>query len=137
LLQSLCHDRQSRSLSLFGRRSAVDLTGLVVIADPLFIFHLLCLCLTHLVSIPQLLVHYLTLCFPMFVCDCLLYCGPNLCPCIYTTCIVIFFCKIAFITHLTRLISPATHIRFTHCLQPFSQYGGQDCTVRFKNFFKE
>ena len=49
-------------------RSAVDVIGFLAIADPLFIFHLFCPCLTHLVSIPQLLVHYLTLCSPMFVC---------------------------------------------------------------------
>ena len=47
--------------------AAVDVTGLLAIADPLFIFHLFCLCLSHLVLIPQLLVHYLTLCFPKFV----------------------------------------------------------------------
>ena len=65
-----CHDfRRSRSLSLFGRRSAVDVTGLLAISDPLFILHMSCLCLTHLVSIPQLPVHYLTLCSPMFVCE--------------------------------------------------------------------
>ena len=60
----MCHDfRRSRSLSLFGRRSAI--------ADPLFIFHLFCLCFTHLVLIPQLHVHYLTLCFPRGFCACL------------------------------------------------------------------
>ena len=70
LIDIICHDfRQSRSLSLFGRRSAVDVTGLLAIANPLLIFHLFCLCHTHLVSIPQLLVHYLTLCSPMFVCE--------------------------------------------------------------------
>ena len=51
-LKARCHEfRRSRSLSLFGRRSAVDFTGLLAIADSLFIFHLFCLCLTHLVSI--------------------------------------------------------------------------------------
>ena len=70
------HDyRLSRSLSLFGRRSVVDVTSLLAIADPLFIFHLFCLCLTHLVSISQLLIHYLTLCYPMFVCEWLILCN--------------------------------------------------------------
>ena len=56
---------------LVRRRSAFNVTGLLAIADPLLIFHLFCLCFTHLVSIPQLHVHYLTLCFPLGVCACL------------------------------------------------------------------
>ena len=55
-----CHDfRQSLSLSLF-----------LAIADSLFIFILFCLCFTHLVSILQLHVHYLTM---VFVRDCFMY----------------------------------------------------------------
>ena len=106
-----CHDFPwSRSLSLFGRRSAVDVTGLLAIADPLFIFHLFCLCLIHLVRIPQLLVHYLPSVPPcLFVSDCLLYCGPYLWPCIITTCIVIYLSKIAFITHICCPAPDSSH----------------------------
>jgi hypothetical protein len=69
-----CHDfRQSRSLPLFRRRSALDITGLLATADPLFIFHSFCLSLTHLVSLTQLPVYYLILCSPCsFVSDCFL-----------------------------------------------------------------
>ena len=45
--------RRSRPLSLFWRRSVAEVTGLPATADPLFIFHLFCLCLTHLISLTQ------------------------------------------------------------------------------------
>ena len=65
---SRCHDfRRSRSLSSFGRRSTVDVTGFL--ANPLFIFHLFCVCITHLASLNQWLVYYLTLCSPCCVCE--------------------------------------------------------------------
>ena len=56
----------------FGGRSAVDVTGFLATTDPLFIFHLFCLCLTHLSSLNQLLVYYWTLCSPCCVCEWLL-----------------------------------------------------------------
>ena len=43
------------TLTIFGRHLGT--------ADPLFIFNLFCLWFTHLFSIPQSPVHYLTLCF--------------------------------------------------------------------------
>ena len=70
---SVTNFRRSRSLSLFRRRSAVDVTSLIATTDPLLIFHLFCLCLKHLVSLTQLPVFYLTLSSHMF--GCLLYCG--------------------------------------------------------------
>uniref|UniRef100_A0A8C7QZ74 HDGF like 3 n=1 Tax=Oncorhynchus mykiss TaxID=8022 RepID=A0A8C7QZ74_ONCMY len=43
-----CHDScRSRLLSLFERRSAVDVTGPLAIAPPPFIFHLFCLVFPH------------------------------------------------------------------------------------------
>jgi hypothetical protein len=114
-----CHEfRRGQSLSLFGQHSAVDVTDLLAIADPLFIFHLFCLCLTHLVSIPQLLVHYLTLCSPsLFVSNYLLYCCQYLWPCLYTTCIVILLRKIAFITHICCPAPDSSHQLHTDALQ--------------------
>ena len=57
-----CHDfRRSWSLSLFGRCSAVDVTNLLAIADPLFIFHWFCLVFHHTwLQFHQLHVVYLT-----------------------------------------------------------------------------
>jgi hypothetical protein len=43
-----CHDFcRSRSFSLFRRCSAVDVTVLLAITDPFFIFHLFCLVFLH------------------------------------------------------------------------------------------
>ena len=43
-----CHDfYQSRSLSLFWRCSAVDVTGLLALIDPFFIFYWFCLVFLH------------------------------------------------------------------------------------------
>ena len=65
-----CPDfHRSRFLSLFGRRSAVGVTGLLAIVDPLFIFHLFCLVFLHTwFSFPSLSVVYLTLCSPQCPC---------------------------------------------------------------------
>ena len=73
-LSDYCHDFcRSQCLSLFGRCSAVDVASLLAIADPFFIFHLLCLVWPHTwFSFPSLCVVYLTLCFPnVFVWYCL------------------------------------------------------------------
>ena len=41
--KQICHEfRRSRFFSLFGLRSVVDVTGLLAIAIPSFIFHLFC-----------------------------------------------------------------------------------------------
>ena len=71
-----CHDFcRRRCLSLFGRRSAVDVTGLLAIIDPFFIFHWFCLVFPHTCfqshSLP---VVYLTLCFPSCLWQRLFYC---------------------------------------------------------------
>ena len=43
-----CHDfHRSRVLSLFGRRSAVGVAGLLAIINPFFIFHVFCLVFPH------------------------------------------------------------------------------------------
>ena len=63
-----CHDfRRIWCLSLFGRCSAVVVTGFLAATDFLFLFffHLLCLECTHLVPIKLLLFPYLTLWFPL------------------------------------------------------------------------
>ena len=93
--------RRSQSLSLFGLCSTVDVAGLLAIADPLFIFHLFCLCFTHLVSIPQLHVHYLTLCFPHGFCACLFIVSSV--RCLWAWCYFMYFdilTKVPFVTHL-------------------------------------
>uniref|UniRef100_A0AAZ3PYJ6 Chromo domain-containing protein n=1 Tax=Oncorhynchus tshawytscha TaxID=74940 RepID=A0AAZ3PYJ6_ONCTS len=61
-----CHDfRRSQSLSLFGWCSAVDVTDLLAITDPFFIFHLCCFVFLHTwFQSHQLHVVYLTLRFP-------------------------------------------------------------------------
>ena len=47
-IHGLCHDfGRSRCLSLFGRCSAVNVTGLLAIAYPFFIFHIFCLVFPH------------------------------------------------------------------------------------------
>jgi hypothetical protein len=64
-----CHDfHRSWSLSLFGRRSAVEVTDLLAI-DPLFIFHWFCLVFHRTwFQSHQLHVVYLTLCSPSCPC---------------------------------------------------------------------
>ena len=68
--QGYCHDfYRSRFLSLFGRCSVVDVTDLLAIADPFFIFHLFCLVFPLV---------YLTLCSPhVFVWYCLFVSGAR------------------------------------------------------------
>ena len=66
-----CHDFcRCRYLSLFGWCSAFDVTGLLAIIDPFFIFHWFCLVFPHTCfqshSLP---VVYLTLCFPSCLCQ--------------------------------------------------------------------
>ena len=59
-----CHDfRRSWSLSLFGQRSAVDVTGLLAIAAPPFIFPFVLTCFQHtLITSPHDYYVYLDLC---------------------------------------------------------------------------
>ena len=90
-----CHDfSRSRSLSLFGWCSAVDVTGLLAITDPFFIFHWFCLVFLHTwFQSHQLRVVYLTHCFPsnvpvgdcLFVCDVhvLCWCATGFVPTCY------------------------------------------------------
>ena len=98
-----CHDfHQRRSLSLFGRRSTVDVTGFLATADPLFIFHLFCLCFTHLFSIPQSPVYYLTLCSPHGFCEWLfiLYFRSVMVYVDLLLCIFYLLSKVRLITHI-------------------------------------
>ena len=79
-----CHDFcRSRCLSLFGRCSAFDVTGLLAIIDPFFIFHWFCLVFPHTCfqshSLP---VVYLTLCFPSCLCQRLICCQCSVIVCI-------------------------------------------------------
>ena len=68
-----CLSLLSRLLSmplLFGRCSAVDVTGLLAIIDPFFIFHWFCLVFLHnWFQSHSLHVVYLTLCFPACPCQ--------------------------------------------------------------------
>ena len=58
-----------RSVSLYGRRSAVEVTSLLAIADPSFIFHWFCLYFLHpWFSLSNYSFMYLTLCFPHVCC---------------------------------------------------------------------
>ena len=67
-----CHDfRRNRSLSLFGRYSAVDVTDLLAITDPFFIGFVF---LHTWFQSHQLHVVYLTLCFPSRPCRRLFVC---------------------------------------------------------------
>ena len=85
-----CHDfRRSRSLSLFGQCSAVDVTNLLVITDPFFIFHLFCIVFLHTwFQSHQLHVVYLTLFFPSCPCrrlfDCMFVYYVLVCDGFYT-----------------------------------------------------
>ena len=67
----MCHDfYRSRCLSLFGRCSAVAVTGLLAIIDPCLIFHWFCLVFLHTwFQSHSLIVVYLTLCFPSCPCQ--------------------------------------------------------------------
>jgi hypothetical protein len=61
---------RSRYLSLFGWCSTVDVTDLLVIIDPFFIFHWFCLVFLHTwFQSHSLPVVYLTLCFPSCLCQ--------------------------------------------------------------------
>uniref|UniRef100_A0A4W5MB97 Chromo domain-containing protein n=1 Tax=Hucho hucho TaxID=62062 RepID=A0A4W5MB97_9TELE len=88
-------------------RAVVDVTGLLAIADPLFIFHLFCLCFLHTwFQFPNYMCMYLTLCSPMFVCvfvisSSLLLEGWYLLPgfCIYAR----VFCVTGIFPHLSYL----------------------------------
>ena len=66
-----CHDFcRSRGRSFFGRCSAVDVTSLLAIIDPYFIFHWFCLVFLHTwFQSHSLPVVYLTLCFPSCPCQ--------------------------------------------------------------------
>jgi hypothetical protein len=123
----MCHDfRRSWSLSLFRQRSAVDVNGLLAIANSLFIFHLFCLCFTHLVSIPQLHVHYLTLCFPHGFCAWLFYvCSVHYCGLGITTCYWNIWVKL-----LVLLISAVLRLTPLHQLHP--DHNRLICTFRLK-----
>ena len=69
----MCHDfRRSRLLSLFGRRSAVDVTGFLAIAAPFFIDLFVLSCFAHLVCISQPHCMHLFLCSPSCLCVILL-----------------------------------------------------------------
>ena len=116
-----CHDfRRSPSLSLFGRRLAVDVTGLLAIAsDLLFIFHLFCLCLYTPGFNPPITCSLFNPLFPHVCLWVIVYCIAvrYVWPWIYLTCIVLLLSKIAYITHICcpapDSSTPATHRRIT------------------------
>ena len=102
-ISCVCHDfYRSRCLSLFGRCSAVNVTGLLAIIDPFFIFHWFCLVFPHTCfQLNSLPVVSLTLCLPSCLCQRL-------------------FCQCSFM--LYRCASgPRTHVCL--CLYLFLCYG--------------
>ena len=115
----LCHDfRRSWVLSLFGWCSAVQVTGLLAIIDPLFIFHVFCLVFPHTwFQIPQSLVVYLTLWFPPCLCVGLFIVSAcarvDWCTTGFCTQYLVIFYAVGFAIKLLRLLPSSALLRLT------------------------
>ena len=116
--QAMCHNFcRSRFLSLFGRCSAVDVTGLLAIADPFFMFHLFCLVFTLTwFQIPN----YMLYIFPLFPpCPCReLFIESSCAMCYWCPCVCCFILYIKLLWLFTKFCSPALHFPATPYTHP-------------------
>ena len=102
--QLICH---AFLLSLFARWLAIDVTNILAITDPFFIFHWFCLVFLHTwFQSHQLHGVYLTLCFPS-------------CPCWK---IVLFVCDVHFSVGVRRVFVPTCYFVHFGCFGVLSAF---------------